>query len=357
MKAAIRHFFSKRPALLESLRYLLTRLGDHKPGNKPDILLLSCRRSGSTWLMEMIAGEPGFKFVNEPFKPQFIEKVGLPTGLESSLPADCRKILDVPRGYEEHFKSLLLDDNVTRILGPYDVFSRRFHWKTNRRVIKEVHALALADWIEQQDLVFKIVYLLRHPIPTALSMTRGCILRAEASLRHQNFRERYLTMSQVELGWMVLHDGSELEKRILEWCLDNIVPWKIVTTRPHEWLVMTYEELLLSPDQSLRLIADNLGLVHFDRLRQVMTRPSASTHNSHVKLVRSSDPVSLVQKWRPSVSVEMEKQAYAIIQEFGINAYEYGAYVARDEFLHFLETPRLKNSHWEAAPEDRLATS
>ena len=53
----------------------------------------------------------------------------------------------------------------------------------------------------------------------------------------------------------------------------------------------------------------------------------------------------------------MEKQVYAIIQEFGISAYEYGAYVARDEFLHFLETPRLKNLHWEPAPADRLATS
>ena len=68
----------------------------------------------------------------EPFKPGVLEKVGLPTGRESRLPADYRKILDVPPGYEGHVKSLLLDDSRTRILGPYDAFSRSFHWKTNR---------------------------------------------------------------------------------------------------------------------------------------------------------------------------------------------------------------------------------
>jgi hypothetical protein len=181
-------------------------------------------------------------------------------------------------------------------------------------------------------------------------------LRAEANLRHKSFRERYLTKTQVELGWTVLHDGSEFEKRILEWCLDNIVPWKIVTTRPHDWLFMTYEELVLSPDQSLRLIADRFGLCHFDRLRQAMTRPSAATHGSRLKVVRRSDPASLVQEWRSSVSAEMEAQAHTIIQEFGISAYEFGSYVARDEFLHFRETPRLKSSHWEQTPEN-LATS
>ena len=139
--------------------------------------------------------------------------------------------------------------------------------------------------------------------------------------------------------------------------LDNIVPWKIVTTRPHDWLVVRYEDLVLLLDRSLRLIADRLGLRPFDPLGQVMTRPSASTHNLRMKLVRSSGPESLVQESRSSVSAEMETQAHTIIQDFGITAYECGSYVARDEFLHFPETPRLKRSHCEQAPEGRLISS
>jgi Sulfotransferase domain len=341
MKTFIRQFLSKRPSLRELLRYLLTRLGDHKQGNKPDVLLLSCRRSGSTWLMEMISGQPGFKFVNEPLHPRFIEKVGLPTGLESCLPVDSRKILDVPPGYEKHFKSLLLDDNVTRILGPYDVFSWSFHWKTNRRIIKEVYALAIADWIDQQELGFKIVYLLRHPIPTALSMMRGCTLRAEANLRHQSFRERHLTKAQVELGWTVLHDGSEFEKRILEWCLDNICPWNRLNSRDCDWVVITYEELLLSPAQGLDLLADCLELNHRHLLMETMSVPSASTDWTRVTM-RPGGALQHVQRWHKTIDPLAEGRAHSILREFGITAYEPGSFVARERFLHFSETPRLR---------------
>jgi hypothetical protein len=356
IRPRIRRFFEKHKGTRQGLRYVLTRFGVHRGRGKDDILLLSSPRAGSTWLMEVIASEPGMRFVNEPLRPEYVDKARLPTQLDELPPLE-RKILDMPYSAEKQLRSIFTDPRITRLFGPYDFFSPQFHWLTTRRIIKEVHSLGIADWIDHQDLGFKIVYLLRHPVSTALSMIRGCTLRAEANLRHQNFRERYLTKAQVELGWTVLHDGSEFEKRILEWCLENIVPWKIVTTRPHDWLVVTYEELVLSPDQSLRLIASRLGLQHLDRLRQAMTRPSASTHDSRLKLVRSSDPEFLVQEWRSSVSAEMEAQAHTIIQEFGISAYECGSYVARDEFLHFPETPRLKSSHWEPAPEDRLVSS
>ena len=356
MKPRLRRFFDKHTDLREAVRYLLTRLGIHRGSTTNDILLLSSRRAGSTWLMEVIASEPGIRFVNEPLRPEYVAKLKLPTELDS-LPADERKILGVPSPAEDRFRALFADYRMTRTFGPYDFFSPQFHWLTTRRIIKDVYAASIADWIQEQSFGFKTIYLIRHPIPTALSMSRGCTLRIAANLKHPTFAQKFLNQHLVEFSWWMLDHGSELEMRVLEWCLDNIVPWTIVNTRQHDWLVITYEELMLSPDRSLQLIADHLGLRHVERLRQAMIRPSASTHNSRVKLVRSSDPVSLVQAWRSSVSAEMEKQVYAIIQEFGISAYEYGAYVARDEFLHFLETPRLKNLHWEPVPEDRLATS
>jgi hypothetical protein len=349
----LRRFIDNHKGTREGLRYLLTRFGVHR-GRGNDILLLSSARAGSTWLMEIIASEPGVRFVNEPLQPDHVAKAGLPTQLDE-LPPLRRKILDVPHSAEKQFRALFADPRITRVLGPYDFFSPQFHWLTTRRVIKDVYAASIADWIEGQSFGFKTIYLIRHPISSAISIARGCKPRIEANLRHPNFAKKFLDGHLVDLSWRILEHGSEFEKRVLEWCLDNIVPWKIVTTRPYDWLVVTYEELLLSPDQSLRLIADRLGLCHFDRLRQVMIRPSASTDASRLKVIRRSDPAYLVQQWRSSVSAEMEAQAHTIIQEFGISAYEWGSYVARDEFLHFVETPRLKNR--EQAPGDRLATS
>ena len=282
MKLKLRRFFDKHTDLREAVRYLLTRPGIHRGSTKNDILLLSSGRSGSTWLMEVIASEPGIRFVNEPLRPEYVAKLKLPTELDS-LPADERKILGVPSPAEDRFRALFADYRMTRTFGPYDFFSPQFHWSTTRRIIKDVYAASIADWIQEQSFGFKTIYLIRHPIPTALSMSRGCTLRIEANLKHPTFAEKFLNQQLVEFSWWMLEHGSELEKRVLEWCLDNIVPWTIVKTRPRDWLVITYEELMLSPDRSLQLIADHLGLRHIERLRQAMTRPSASTHNSRVK--------------------------------------------------------------------------
>lgn len=76
LKTLITQFFLKRPALCEPLRYLLTRLGNYEQGNKPDIRLLSCRRSGSTSLMEIVAGQSGCKFVRNLSNPGSSKRLG-----------------------------------------------------------------------------------------------------------------------------------------------------------------------------------------------------------------------------------------------------------------------------------------
>ena len=39
----------------------------HKPDGRPNVLLFSTPRSGSTWLMELILTQSGFKPCDEPF--------------------------------------------------------------------------------------------------------------------------------------------------------------------------------------------------------------------------------------------------------------------------------------------------
>ena len=38
----------------------------HRPDGRPNVFLFSTPRSGSTWLMELIWTQPGFKYVNQP---------------------------------------------------------------------------------------------------------------------------------------------------------------------------------------------------------------------------------------------------------------------------------------------------
>ena len=61
-----------RKAFPQQLKYNLYNLfrastSIHRPGKLPHVFLFTTPRSGSTWLMELIWSQPGFKAVNEPF--------------------------------------------------------------------------------------------------------------------------------------------------------------------------------------------------------------------------------------------------------------------------------------------------
>ena len=107
-------------------------------------------------------------------------------------------------------------------------------------------------------------------------------------------------------------------------------------------MVITYEELLLSPFLAIHWLADRLQLRYPDRLIKRMGVPSASTDWKRIELIQRESAVHRVQEWRSKVSPSLEKRALEIPREFGIDFYEVGSYVARDEFLHFAETPRLR---------------
>lgn len=62
----------------EGLRSVLTRLNAHRPDQAPDVVIVSTPRSGSTWLMEVLATEPGMKPIDEPFRASKLRRAGIP---------------------------------------------------------------------------------------------------------------------------------------------------------------------------------------------------------------------------------------------------------------------------------------
>jgi hypothetical protein len=318
-----RSLIQSRPQLREPLRRLLTAVGVHRAGSQDDIAIISCKRAGSTWLMHMVAATPGIRSVNEPDLPELVAKGGLPTGLEGVLDPPFRKVLEVPIGTDEQFRSYYFDRHITRIRGPYDPFSPSFHLLTHRRVLKIVHGTAIAEWLAKQRL--RPVYLVRHPISSALSMARaGAIPRAEANLRHSGFRTRFLDDDLVELGWSILEHGSPLERSVLEWCLDNVGPLRAVKKRPERWIVLSYEELMLSAERLIPLLGRRLELRHPERMFRVLRTPSPSTHNESQAKLKQMEPLQQLALWRQSVDRETEVKLFQIVERFGIDVYQPG---------------------------------
>ena len=76
----------------------------HRASGEKNIFLFSTPRSGSTWLAEMVATQPRFKFVNEPFNirmPYVRENLGINnwdeyynSGAESKIESYLDRFLD-----------------------------------------------------------------------------------------------------------------------------------------------------------------------------------------------------------------------------------------------------------------------
>jgi hypothetical protein len=326
-----------RPALREPLRRVLTSIGVHRPGRREDIAIVSCRRAGSTWLMHMLAATPGIRSVNEPDLPELVARRGLPTGLEDVLDPHFRKVLEVPAGAEERFRSHFFDSDITRIRGPYNPFSPSFHLVTDRRVLKMVHSSAIAEWIAEG---LRPVYLVRHPIASALSMTRSAItLRAEANLRHEGFRTRFLDDDLIELGWAILRSGSLLEKFLLEWCLDNLGPLQAWTKRPERWTLISYEELMLSPTRLIPLLGRRLDLREPDRMLRMLRTPSPSTVRENDTKLRQMEPRQQLRLWQRDVDGETQARLFQIVERFEIDVYRRDRIMPTEPYLNLGDTP------------------
>jgi len=332
----------RTPSLREGSRRLLTSLGVHRPGRRNDIAIFSSRRSGSTWLMELLASAPGVRFVNEPFVPQMVQMRHLPTGLESELEPAARKVVDVLPTAEARYRSYMTDPRETRVRGPYAPWSPQFHAVTNRRVFKIVHGTAIADWLMESELHLDPVFLVRHPVSTALSMQRsGVTLRALANLSSPGFRSKHLGSVLAEFSWGVLNDGSEPERRVLEWCLDNLVPYRLWSEKKSTWTLITYEELALNTRRSLEYLGEQLDVEVTQRMVDSLSTPSASTSKERRDDVAKSDVAERLVRWRSEDHGSLESRAFEIVEHFDIRIYSRDREVAVERCLHFGDTPRI----------------
>jgi hypothetical protein len=307
-------------AWIDHLKWSIKRHTNiHVPGKEPNIFIFSTARSGSTWLMEIIATQHGIKFINEPLlMTQFKHGGPLPASWEFLLPHAERE----PK-LEKYFRQLL--DNKLGIGSPAP-FSRFHRFVSRRIVVKELRCHDLMNWFENR-FNFQIVYLVRHPIPTNLSRKRYG--RLPLFLANEIYCKRYLTHELRAYGWSILENGSALQKTVLDWCLQNLPPMKFLDRS--NWLCLHYEDIVLKPRTVIEKLADFLGRMDKQKMIRQIEVASGSIALSDVDTQRflekpsaNGDRLYLINKWRKRVSAEEEKQAFEILHKFDIDCYLLG---------------------------------
>ena len=155
---------------------------------------------------------------------------------------------------------------------------------------------------------------LRHPIPVSLS--RQDLPRLKVLLS-SDFRE-LLTAEQAALSERIVTAGSDLDRAVLDWCLQTAIP--LARAEP-DWTIVTYEQLVVDPLPVLRALSLRLELPRPERMERRLTTPSSSTHQSDQATrdrLGDADRTWLIDKWKAKAGPADVARAMETLSAFGI---------------------------------------
>jgi hypothetical protein len=272
------------------------------------LLLVSSARSGSTWLSDILEESLRCRMVFEPLRR---DRVPLARNVPWGRYSDPGE------------PDPALDDVLRRIL----TGRVRSQWsdKFNRyrlprhRLVKEVRATNLLPRIANQYPEMPIVFLLRHPIPTAWSA---------AELYWKPYLGEFLGQRQLLDGPLVAWRdiiteaaASEdlFQKHVLRWCLENYVP--VNQLAPESAHVVFYENIVEDPDAELERLARYLERFSDGGWSFSAGRPSAVDLPSRANY--RGTPVMAAEErlrsWCDEVPVASVGRAMEMVGRFGLD--------------------------------------
>lgn len=310
----------------------------HRQGPLPNVFLFATPRSGSTWLMEIIASQPGFKYYDEPLNPrrENVAYGGLFPDYASLMPdsGDPDRII----GYLQ-----ALQAGRHRYMNP-PPFRRNHRFFTNRIVFKIHEIEHLMDQVVS-ECGGQLVYLLRHPI--ANSISRTVQPRLEKFLNSPYYAalvgepERTLEIRSIA------ESGTPLQRAVISWSYENLTALR----RPNPAsLVVTYEELVINPVKSCDLLMQKLDLTDREAMLAAFDRPAINIRMSHAQtLAAMNSPdaeerrIRLVSKWKERTSESQYDEVAHVLSLFALDAYDARHALAARKFLFFDDTQDIYN--------------
>lgn len=323
-----------RQGINNFINEILLLLNLRKSSPKGDIMVFTVARSGLTYLSEIFNNVDRCRCITEPFSPAQIPTI--------------KKYLKPRRRYlslsERELSGLVkYVDNILKF-SEYNHISLRslLSLQSQKSKIKSNVSVIIFSKICNLSIDVtnyfnsKVIYFVRHPIPNSLSKLRnewynikygkkgGWYEYINVFLKDDLFCDNYLSPQMVKKGWEIIDYGSELEKYVLQWCLDNMVPFKNFAN--YSWLLISYEDLVQAPQKTIRNISNYCGFSIKER-EAMLSRigvPSKSIQYSEenkINLIRNNDTESLISGWRQKVSRNEIKNCFNILDEFGSDLY------------------------------------
>ena len=303
----------------------------HKRVSQKDILILTTGRSGGTWLLELISYQKGIRSISEPLSLSLVTHPRV-NEFGSFRAGNGYSFIQKPIPLKSYFEDIF--SGKLNPFSPIKTFRKNFrtyHYFTNRSVVKVCHGKGLIKWFAENFDV-DIIYFYRHPVPTALSMIkRRFNTKLAGLLEDELFIQKYLSEKQLQFAKKIQKDGSEIEKFVLSWTLENIIPLKTISNG-FDCYKLSYEELVLFPQKCIEWLSNNFKL-NKAILEKKFHLSSSTTIKSFQKDEYKKNS-SLINSWRNGLSEKVEKRIFEIVENYDVDLYTFGEDLPNKKYLN-----------------------
>jgi hypothetical protein len=309
-----------------SIKSLLKNLHRHKK-SEPDVYIFTIPRAGSTLLTEILNTDPHSKTASESFALNKDNTRVLRKYFDQGFLAE--RYVDISEDNLQQMIKYFTDLAEGKTWNSYywsDFFSKHHHFTTKRTIFK-THRITY--YFDDLMLHFKDdfgLYVLRHPVPHALSrMSKGwrCYIDLYAESKKINHLIPREAKSKIE---QVNGTGSQLEKFVLSWCLENYVFIHKYQngSLPSNVLPVFYEELVMNPENTIKAICNKVKMAYNENMLSIVKVPSSglvhSTEETGDQIIAGNVDY-LINRWKENIDIETEKQVKDILLSFNINIY------------------------------------
>jgi len=206
---------------------------NHDPDRS--LLVAGSARSGTTWLAEVLSETLHGRLLFEPLRAEAVPQ---------ARPVRFGHYLD-PDGRSDRAVTEVLDKVMAgRIRGRWidEYNTARF---PRCRVVKEIRATNLLPWMVRRYPRTPMVYLLRHPVPSAWSVAQ---LGWPDNLPQFLGQEPLMQGPMAPFGALIRQTADSPDpflRLVLRWCLENFVPTQLLSSGQAH--VVFYEHLVDDP--------------------------------------------------------------------------------------------------------------
>jgi len=305
------NYLSRKMERLKNLFFL-----DLERETKNTVFLVGDGRSGTTWVSNIINYDNEYRYMFEPFHPDFVR-------ISNKL---------------QYFKYLRPDDdeeyylNLARIVFTgqmrsirVDKYNSQRFFFSKKRLIKDIFAHLFLKWVKIHFPEIKIILLLRHPCAVAASKQKvgKWVRTTEGFLKQRDLFEDFLYPFE-----KIIRSSKEgiFEKFIIIWCIIHYVPFK--QFRNDQLHLAFYENFCVHPkSEILRLfsfLGKNIEEQTIDKLIVTQLKESSITsrRNSPINLIKNR-PVNfekeLIETWKEELTNEQIYRANEILNAFGLD--------------------------------------